>query len=1069
MATMTMPHTSADLRARLFRRPRNAIIAAARTRRDGAGPKRERNVAMKGWLFGGIVAVVLSGAALAGPVVVFEEKGFPVADSAPVPAALLHRVFQGADFTGADRLARTLQNPSAKLLVLPYGSAFPEAQWPAIHAFLVRGGNLLTLGGRPFTRPVLREGRRWTSLPETYAFARRLLISDYQTTPGAAGLTRVAARPELGSLVWNEAYSAVIRLSQQETAKRAGGSGTFDATERALVWGDKDGRHLSAPVIAVDHLENDFAGGRWVMLNADLAAASWQGKPAEKLLYALADEAKAGAKLFRVTPSYPLYLTSEAWRFEVNWSVFENPPAGATLDIVVRHDGRQEASNTFAVKPGKPSVAAIVTVPTTGTPGFHTVEAVLHCGAAICGQTRTAFWVRDRPYLTSGPKLTADANFFRLDGKPLMVVGTTYMDSIAQRLMFRFADPAAWDDDMGQIADGGLNMLRTGIWTDWDKVADADGTVKERTLRTLEAYLMTARRHGLPVQFTLFAFMPDVFGGANPYLDPEGLARQHQFAASLARSFADVPFLSWDLINEPSFDNPDHFFTTRANGDAHETKAWNAWLLHRYGSRDAVARAWRTVLPDGPIPVPGDGDSSAQSANDGGRPLATTDFVQFAQESFADWTAGMRSAIRAAGSAQMITVGQDEGGALISPSPNFFKDAVDFTTVHSWWFNDDILWDSLSARQKGLPMLVQETGIMTEVNADGRPRRTPQQDAALLERKLGVALATGTGAIQWLWDVNAIMRSQQEVTIGAIRPDGTEKPDTTVLRRYAAFAKTLSNHLSAPAPEQVAILTSQATQFSVLQGVASDAQHRAVRVMNFQCRTPARLIGENNVAEIAGTKLVVLPSALMLRQTTWLALLDYVRGGGTLLITGSAERDENWQPRDRLKALGLDAEAATLSYRSLDIDVAGQKVPATFSNASQRSLEALRLPQGRSFAELSYGKGRILIVTAPIELAESPDVTTAVYRYALAKAGVTTIAGDVPQSVLVRPVTFADSTLYLFVSEDAADRDVTVRDAASGVMLRLTLPAERTKLLLVDNKTGAILASYDAPNLAPEK
>jgi len=29
----------------------------------------------------------------------------------------------------------------------------------------------------------------------------------------------------------------------------------------------------------------------------------------------------------------------------------------------------------------------------------------------------------------------------------------------------------------------------------------------------MEAYLMTARKHGLPVQFNVFAFLPDVLGG----------------------------------------------------------------------------------------------------------------------------------------------------------------------------------------------------------------------------------------------------------------------------------------------------------------------------------------------------------------------------------------------------------------------------------------------------------------------------------------------------------------------------------------------------------------------------
>ena len=47
-------------------------------------------------------------------------------------------------------------------------------------------------------------------------------------------------------------------------------------------------------------------------------------------------------------------------------------------------------------------------------------------------------------------------------------------------------------------------MIRTGWWTGWDKFCDESGQPYERTLRTLEAYLMTARKYSLPVQFNFF-------------------------------------------------------------------------------------------------------------------------------------------------------------------------------------------------------------------------------------------------------------------------------------------------------------------------------------------------------------------------------------------------------------------------------------------------------------------------------------------------------------------------------------------------------------------------------------
>jgi hypothetical protein len=53
--------------------------------------------------------------------------------------------------------------------------------------------------------------------------------------------------------------------------------------------------------------------------------------------------------------------------------------------------------------------------------------------------------------------------------------------------------------------------------------------------------------------------------------------------------------------------------------------------------------------------------------------------------------------------------------------------------------------------------------------------------------------------------------------------------------------------------------------------------------------------------------------------------------------------------------------------------------------------------------------------------------------------------------------------LYLFVSESSRDEDIEIRDKLTGANLKLTLPASRTKLMLLDRATGAVVASYAGP------
>jgi hypothetical protein len=983
--------------------------------------------------------------------------------------AILHLALPTASFCSAVELDRRLNDRATSLLVLPYGSTFPLDQWNAIKIFLGRGGNLLTLGGRPFTRPARFEDGAWRLLAENYAFARELSISDYQETPGSSHLVPILNDDEttgdFSELRWQRAYSMVIRLSQEETSTRVGASGSVDSQLKTLLSGTSNGERVAAPIVEIDHYRNQFAGGRWVMLNCQIDETFLASSRAPATIEALARQAEAGALLLRVTPTYALFLPGEAWQFEFEWNRFQSPAIPSRMSIAVSYEGQQEAEQTLNLKTDARAGLTTLTLPTSGRRGFHRVDAHIFCGEDKCGSYHTAFWVQDEAYLQSGPTVTVDRNYFRIDGKPIEVIGTTYMASDAQRLYFRYPNPYVWDEDMKQIAESGINMLRTGLWTDWDQVTGNTGVVTERTRRTLEAFLMTARKHGLPVQFNLFAFMPEIFGGVNPYLDPEAVRRQQRFVASVVQPFARVPFLMWDVINEPSFDNPKRFFGTHANGDAVESEEWNKWLLRKYGSRNAIESAWRASFPDGPIPTPGDVDSTAQSSNDGGHPLAIYDFNLFAQESFALWAEQMRQAVRATGSQQLVTIGQDEGGALISPSPAFFKKSVDFTTMHSWWFNDDLLWDSLASRQSGIPALVQETGVMSEYGPDGRPRRSPQQDGALLEKKLGIAVGTGAGAIEWLWNVNALMRSQQEISIGAVRPDGTDKPEAQVLRAYAKFAQQLQDRVSEPIPEEVTILTSQAAQFSVLGALAVDAQHRAVRAMNYECHISAGMVSENHVEDIEGTKLVVLPSPQVLHDTTWQSLMTYVSNGGNLLVTGPVERDEHWELRGRLLKLGVSATTSTLGYRDTAINTGAETIEASFASSAQKALETLVLPDGRSYMEVKHGAGIIFMVAAPVELAESPESTVEVYRHVLSRIGIEPEfdTARLAPGVLARAEIRKDSVLYLFVSESNRIEDIEIRDKLTGANLKLTLPAMRTKLMLLDRATGAAIASYVGP------
>jgi Beta-galactosidase len=1005
--------------------------------------------------------------------VVLNEPGFPAADTSSPSAAQLASLFPGARFATVGKIAALLTEPSTRLLVVPYGSAFPEESWPDIFAFVQRGGNLLVLGGRPFTRSAYHDADGWKLRAYSVRFARALMIDQYQTTPGSDGL-QFQANPDVALQVphfaWARAFSPVIRLSAVDLYHRGGAAGSIDARLDALAWGIKDGRKMAAPAIVIDHLRNGFGEGRWVFLNSDLATDFYDGPAAAELVRSLATLALRGSEEFNVHPVLPLYFLGEPIQLEADWHA--SAPSNSPLSIKIvsfpqdQPEARSEVTGTI---PAAADQAQLLPAPKTQ--GLYIIEAQLLEGDGANAKVRaihhSGFWVRDPAFLRSGPRMTVNQDYLELDGQPLAVVGTTYMSREFQRLYFDRPNVYVWDQDLGQIHSAGLNMIRTGWWTGWDKLCDENGRPYERTLRTLEAYLMTARKNGLPVQFNFLAFLPDVLGGANPYLDPEAVRRQKTLISSVVERFRDVPWLAWDLINEPSISQ--HLWTMRPNSDPIEIEKWNEWLNQRYPDRAALAAAWNLPASavQGTVALPEDIEFTPRGMYVGHNSLKIYDYYLFAQDVFTNWVRTMRDAIRSTGSQQLVTVGQDEGGIQDRLSPAFWGQNVDFTTNHTWWLNDNVLWDSVFAKQPGKTLLIQETGLQRELNLDETARRTPENEAALLERKFATSFIQSSGAIEWLWNTNSYMTESNETPIGAVLPDDTEKPEATLLRAYARFSKALSPHLRNPRPPSVAIVTSQAAQFSVMQQFQLEAQQKAVRALAYNDRLTAYAIAENQIAKLGTPKLTILPSAQALTEKAWRALLQYANQGGNLLITGPVDYDEHWQRVERAAQLNLDARTEPLTYHSARLQLNARTLSLSFDAQKQNWLDALHFSDGSTLKEIPYGAGKIFWTASPVELAEGTQPAADLYAYVAGRIGLAPMFELLPDvqaslspGVLIYPTELEDSILYVIVSDAAQDAKIDLHDKITGARLSLLLPSQHAAIAVIGKREKNVVAKF---------
>jgi hypothetical protein len=1022
--------------------------------------------------------LVFSSAWAASHTVVFYEPGFPFADSPSASAEALHAAFSNAAFAGVQQLATELDKPETDLLVMPYGSAYPEAAWPAILRYLDRGGNLLALGGKPFTQAAYSSGSGWHLRSPGVAASLELLIHDYQETPGSDSLTfepNHDVQPEVAAFHWKRAFSPVLRLSVIPKYNRDGSTGDEDADLTTLAWGSKSGHKLAAPVFEIDHNSYRFVGGRWILAACELDADFFSNRQA---LAALGELATRQNDRFTLRPRVPLFLPGEALelRYE-HANPLAQEPTGDQLKIrVTAEEGGRPVEQTVAADSSQP-----ITLPADAASGsgFHTIEATLLREGKPLRVYRSGFWLRDWKYLLSGPKLTVGSDYFELDGKPLPVVGTTYMSSDVQRLYLMRPNAYVWNQDMAQIRGDGLNMIRSGLWSAWDPEIAPNGEVSEDALRTIEAFLMCARHNNLPVQFNLFAFLPENLGGVNPYLDPVAWRAQALYVNSLVKRFHDVPFMAWDLINEPSANG--NLWKELPIGDPFEQQAWRKWLGAKYPDHAALLHAWAepsfgigrdlqlqpsSTSPEAaaqdPFALPKAGAWGFDSVRSGFNPLKVYDYYLFTQDTFADWVKRTGDVIRATGSQQLITVGQEEYGVASRLSPAFYSQLIDFTADHTWWDFDGSLWASLAAKFPGKPMLIQETGEQRRLWQDDHLRFSAQEEGWQLERKIALAFAQGTGALEWVWNVNSYMSNDNEIPIGAVRPDGTEKPEAEVLSAFAAFVAKNSasfTHIQAPA---VTMVTSNVMQYSNMNPLAVDTQKRALRALCYYDHTPMRMMAENRLSELGQPKLVILPAPQALAEAAWQQLLAYVDNGGTLLVSGPVSRDEHWQFVDRLAPLGVNARIVPLMVRQSELQIAGQPaVQVSFPTLVQQSpVEVMRFADGKSVETVSHGRGKILWAADPVEFSEDYDPTAALYSYALHDAGVATaFDGTLSPGVLAFPTVLDDSVLYSFSNESLDDQPVNIRDAVSGAHLKFSLSAQRAAAVLLSRK-GAVLASY---------
>ena len=1018
-------------------------------------------------------------------------------------AAVLATWQEDFDIVDGTTLAAALNLAEAPFLCLVWlhGSYFPEEIWPPLIRFLGQGAGLVVIGGTPFRRPCRLVDGQWQADADVPSYLHELGMHEVLLVSEEHEVDRWQANPDIPCLLGGEAAFATREgdhfvlhgSAAPDHPHESGSSGPIDSEVFPLLSGlDRQGRSRLASVVLVEQKRGTYAGGRWIFAHRLTDRGFWH-HGGDKHLLRLAHFAQKGSQDLFLAPSYPSYYLHEKPTLIVrvqSLQSFNERKWSVVVSVTPADHGDQILwVRTFEVVAADHPASLSLPVDLKLDPGLYHVQARFteidpDLSEPEVRTLHQGFWGYDQRLLCSQERMAAGHDYFKKGTTPFPIVGTTYMASdVARKFLFQ-PNSYVFDQDMAAIREHGLNFVRTGLWTAWRHAMFMDGQPSEAVLRALDAFFLSANRHQLEVTFTFFSFTPEAWEGENPYLDPRSIRAQKRFIAAIVERHQNTTNVQWDLINEPSLFDPQRIFQgPRSHHDRFEIQAYRNWLQRRHQTIERLQSRWVMtplrlpgfdhVTPPEPPAIPFDIQDVTVNKNG----LPWLDYALFTMDMFNAWAKDLAGMIHRIAPAALVTAGQDEALSGQRPSPFFYQASVDYTTVHSWWLMDQLAWDGIFAKTPNQPNLVQETGIMYLEQANGRAQRTEIELAEILERKFAYAFGTrSAGAVQWIWNTNAYMNNVNESNIGALRVDGSEKPEAQVLEKFARFIESVRDWFVDRPLETVAVVYPYSNDLSHRR-LAVEATVRLTQALSYDLKVPFRAVGEYQLDTLFAKtpRLIMVPSPHNFSRHARQQLLDLAKTHPvTIFWTGPVNLDEYWQEYDSGIAIA-ETPSSLARHEMLNLEHRTLLFPFDYRQ-SVVGLHGQRRAPGHATAihATPLGQGDLLWCPLPVELSTNLEGLACVYRFVLESAQISETTDwrvePGPMAVFCRRLDFSPKgSIFVLISEAAYPSTVTITlHERPHLRYRITVPGLRAVLVAAD-ASGHIRASYGTKDITVEK
>ncbi len=387
---------------------------------------------------------------------------------------------------------------------------------------------------------------------------------------------------------------------------------------------DQLGRKRGAAGALVHHIRGVYARGSWAFFgieNQDIFASGMQF--GERTLRAVGHALISKCFLHACETEFASYRVGETVRVRVFISNYGRNPASLAVrcGITPVDTDRESFGETRRLKlaPGQTVVNEFEWHPVDFSDKQYRVMATLSLANSDSDIDRieTGFIIWKPETLQEGLPFKFEDNYFQVHGRSVFLQGT---DDYLHTFIDQDENQLTWYGDARGCRDSCLDVYENlmGLRGPMDRPT-------ETWWRWVDAMLLGVQRAG-------GAFFPGMLVFANTAVCNRDLADQKAYVRAFADRYKTVPgimyYLNGDLeLHDPNL--PDL------------QKLYNQYLRKKYGSDEALQKAWMVTPPEAPI-----GQLAIRSGTDDWRDVRTLDDFEFRTQVVRRWLNALHDSIR---------------------------------------------------------------------------------------------------------------------------------------------------------------------------------------------------------------------------------------------------------------------------------------------------------------------------------------------------------------------------------------------------------------------------------------